>query len=191
LIAAAAVVPSALTACGDSDDTGGSVESRRWSVDGLSFDNPHGYKKLDGDTVADAASGNSDVEDVADDMGIPADAMVDMIGQFDLYLVGASSAPGFADNVTVVEQPGKVPTKKELEAQFEAVGAVLLGYAHVDTDLGEVVAATYSLNAGKVHIEGETIVADLDGPVLVTVTSSERATTDKVAKGILDTLDED
>jgi len=190
-VGVAIVVLAALSGCADSRQTGGEVDTRRWAVDGLSFENPHGYKKLDVGEVADTATDVDGVDDVADSMGIPSNTLVEMMKQVDLYLVGAVSAPGFADNVSVVEQPGRVPGEEELKTQFAAIGAKLADYETVDTDLGEVVAASYSLKAGKVNVEGETLIVDVDGAVFITITSSERATTDEVAEGILETLAED
>jgi hypothetical protein len=190
------VVPGlllALAACDltDSDDKGASSDADRWSVDGISFAKPKGFDKIDADTVAGAAAGDKNVAAIAEDMGMSAEALSQVMAQFDLYLVKLDKTAAFANNVSVADPDGAMPSDEQLRMQMQSIGAKVREIAKVDTDLGKVTTATYTLDAGGVSVYGEAIFIDEDGAVVITTTTASKKLTDRVSTGILDTLDED
>jgi len=91
----------------------------------------------------------------------------------------------------VLQAEGRMPNDEQLKLQLLHFGADLRDISHEKTDVGKVTAVSYEVDFGSGPVQGEGIYVDVgDGPVAVTVTSSDRDTTDEVADQILDTMAE-
>lgn len=178
---------------GDDSDGGSGSDADTVSAAGLTFAKPDGFKVLDPDKLADETSESDELDEAAKDLGMTADQLQAMVGQLDLYLIDqGGSEDGFSANINVIGQPGVDDLSEEdIQAQLEAVGAELTDVTTETTDAGDAVVATYTLSAGGRTVEGAGIMAPTeDGSAVVTVSSSDRATTDDLVEGILDTLDQ-
>jgi hypothetical protein len=196
--AAMACLPLAGCSSGGADGSGqgegssGEVDTRRVSAVGISFEVPDGWEELDAAEVAEGAGENETIGDIADSLGVTPDQFEQMMASIDLFLFSDEGAKqGVLDNVNVLQIPGRMPNDEQLKLQFLQFGADVLDVSHEETDLGDTAVVVYEAEFSGVAVQGEGIYVDVgDGPVAVTVSASERETTDEISEGILDTLAE-
>lgn len=199
LVAVAAAVVLLLTACSALDEGGRKPteeqvrEFREVSVSGVTFEVPRGWKDLDAEEVAEG-SGKTDVaRDLSDRMGMTPEQFQQMLGSIDLFLFSDEGAhQGFVDNINVLSVPGKMPNDSQLKLQLLAMGAEVHDFSHQQTGLGDAVTVSYTLPIGDVEVQGAAVFAKIGRrPVSVTVSTTDRDTSEEVIERILDTLDED
>lgn len=185
-----------MASCGLLEDDAPSAKevnsSDRVEVDGVSFEKPENWLAVEPDDLAEGADDES-MDEVYDALGTDADAFAEILEQFDVYLVDTIGATnGFADNISVVGAPGPVPDEGALEAQYDAVGATDVVVERVDSAVGEVLTGQFSIDLGKLVAHGESIVVEQgDDMVVITVSAQRPAVLEKLAAGVLDTLDEE
>lgn len=188
------VLALASGACGGSDldlNQDEAVDPNVVSVDGVSFARPLRFLELDRDDLSSDLAGNPVASELARSMRMDGADLAKVVESFDLYLAKKPGRGKFVDNVSVASPGGAAPGPKDLTAQLRSVGAENVRVGHSRTDLGRVTTATYALPLGKVTAQGEVIVVDAEETLFITVTTNERARTKRLAKGILETLDED
>ena len=195
-LALAVLVSPALASCGLLEDDAPSASevnsSDRVEVDGVSFDKPENWLAVEPDDLAKGADDES-MDEVYDALNTAADAFAEILKQFDVYLVDTIGATnGFADNISVAGAPGPVPDEGALEAQYAAVGANDVVIERVDSGVGEVLTGQFTIDLGRLVAHGESIVVEQgDDMVVITVSAQKPAVLEKLAAGILETLDEE
>ena len=197
-LAAAVLGLLSLTGCSsgeDSSEAGGSSEgseTKRLSAVGVSFEVPAGWQELDAEEVADGAGKSPKIGELADQMGLTAEQFGQTMASVDLMVVSDEGArAGFLDNITVLGAPGQLPNDEQLKLQFLQIGADVQDISHEQTELGDTTVLVYELDAADIHVEGEAVFVETGkSAVSLTVSATERDTTDEIAEGILDSLAE-
>jgi hypothetical protein len=176
---------------GGAGGAGGS-DTRQVSAAGISFEVPEGWEELDSEELAEGTGENSQMAEAAESMGVTADQMEQVVSAMDLFLVSDEGPDqGFLDNVNVLRVPGRMPNDTQVKLQFMKLGADVSRISHERSDLGDTTVVVYELELLENTVQGEALFVDAgDGPVSVTVSASDRDTTDEISEGILDTLAE-
>jgi hypothetical protein len=166
-------------------------DTKTVNVDGLSFDAPASYRKIDGDDLTDGEGDNAALADLADRMGASTDQLTQMMRSVDLYLFSTDGADsGFVDNINVINQPGAVADDAEIKSSFDRIGATVQDIQHETTDAGEVAVLDYTLDVKNSTVQGRGMLVAVDGGVInITVSTTDVATSDDISDRIIDTLD--
>jgi hypothetical protein len=200
VLAAAAMVCLPLAGCSSEEADGSGqgkgssreVDTKRVSAAGLSFEAPEGWEELDAAELAEGSGEGSAMAEVAEGMGVNADQLEQMVRSLDLMLVSDEGADnGLLANLNVLRVPGPMPNDTQVKLQFMHFGADVKRISHERSDLGDTTVVVYELEVTGKTAQGEALFVDVGGsPVSVTVTASERETTDEIADRIVDTLAE-
>jgi hypothetical protein len=208
LAAAAATLLLLLTGCSsdsgdstDSADGGNSTSSgdsasassdvHQVSGAGLTFVVPASLQEVDADKVASDTADDETVADVAEQMGMSTEQFNQYLKQVDLFLFDSESTGGFSTNVNVIPFEVPLPGSSALQQQLEQVGARIVDTGETTTDAGDVTTISYSLDMAGQSVEGQGIFVDLgDTSASITVSSSDRDTSDEIADGIVASLDQ-
>jgi hypothetical protein len=165
------------------------------SVDaaGISFDVPEDWKVVDAEDVAEGQGDNPVMAELGDRMGMTAEQLQTMVGQFDLFVFdGGGAKKGFLDNINVIGQPGaQMPSESELEMQMLQIGADLGTIEQVDTGAGETTVVDYTLDINQpVEVVGRSVnVVTDDGLVTISISTSDEKVADELADRVLATLE--
>lgn len=170
----------------------GADASKRVSAVGVSFEVPEGWEELDAAELADGAGDTPQMAEMADGMGITPDQLEQTVRMMDLFLVSGEGAQhGFLDNLNVLQVPGPVPNESQVKLSFLQLGAEIEDITHERTGLGDTIDVRYLFEIGDARVQGEAIFVEVDDkPVSVTISASDRDTTDEIADQVLDTLAE-
>lgn len=196
LLAALTVLAVLLTGCSSDGEKGSESpapeDDGRVSAAGISFEAPEGWEPLDADDVAEGAGEDETWSEIADRMGMTPDQLEETIRGVDLFLFSDESGDDFLDNINVLRVPGgQMPGDALLRQQFGQLGAEVQDLSHEETEVGDTVVLSYHLAIGSAEVEGEALYVDLgDGPVSVTISTTDRALTDELADQIKDSLAE-
>lgn len=178
LFASACSVPNITQA-----DDDALVENTRIKVSGIKFDRPEGWRTLDKKWLKKTAASKVKAHDVAMSLGLTDKQFRKVKKTIDLYVVDEErNTLGAFDLVTVVDLGEKDPPAAMVDARTAR---------HVDTAVGDVVTATFTLGSRKRVVEAQTLVVDADGTLVITVAAATRETVTSLADGILATLAED
>lgn len=159
-------------------------------VQGLSFAREDGFEGIEAADLANSAKANTYADTYAASLGMDRATFIRTTAEFDLYLIDSKAKGTYPDNISVSSSDGAMPDDDQLTSQFAAVGAERLQVDHVETDIGEVTTATFTLRVGRRTAYGEAILVDHHGPVVITCSSRKAKGAARLALQILDTLDE-
>lgn len=189
--------PGSTDATGDVDDTGDTddvpapPEGARWiEVPGIDvrFAAPDDWIDVEPDSIT-ADDGGFDA--VAEELGIdPAELESIVDESVALYVFSPERSEGFTDNVTVIEVPlDAVPPLASIESEIGSLGAEVLETDVVERGDITIARVPYRLAVQSIEVEGVALFARVDDvTVNITVSATDRARADEVARLIVDTI---
>lgn len=185
--AAATESTEASEASESAETTSAEEDGGRITAAGVSFDRPQGWVTIKAEDIQSAAEGNSDFADVAEELGMSADELIQTIGAAELLLIDPSSDEnGLGDNINVVLPGGAMPSQAQLKQQFTQIGATVQDVTTQESDLGEVVTVNYELPVAAGTVQGTTLVTEASGEmVTITVSTTARNRTNGLVERIL------
>lgn len=196
----AALVASALLLAGCGSDAeepaGGSGESRSSetssdgasaagpvSAGGISFQPPEGWQ------VVGDEQGALGVGEAARRLGTDQQAVQKAVDNTELLMVDPDAEGEFGDNLNVRSLTGTMPTKKELRQQLGGIQGTVTDIQTTDTDAGETMVATYTMN-GPVDAFGSEILVPVGEQVaILTMMTGDESRTLDLTDGVVSSLD--
>ena len=159
-------------------------------VQGLSFARVAGFEGIEATDFANSVKANTAAHTYAAPLGMDEATFMQTMAAFDLYLIDSKAKRAYPDNISVSSADGAMPDDEQFTSQLAADGAKRVQVDHVETDIGEVTTATFTLRVGRRTAYGEAILVDHHGPVVITCSSSRAKGAARLADQVLDTLDE-
>lgn len=138
----------------------------------------------------DASQLPSAIVDMATNQGMEAGAyLAKLANQTDLLIVG-TPVNGFAPNLNVIATSvSALPSASEITSQLVGLGATDVTVTPTTTAVGDAFVTSYAITAGTTTAFGGQIgLTTPTGSALVSVTTSDRATTDALVNAVVSTV---